>query len=74
MPNGNQQRYIDDYKKQHYDRINIFLPKGYKDSIKRLAAGKNLSVSKFILECIESQYEIEKTLAPSDEGAVNTVD
>lgn len=60
ISNGNKQRYIDDYKRQHYDRINIFLPIGYKEKIKRLASSKNLSVSKFILECIESQYPIDK--------------
>lgn len=58
VANSNQRRYIDDYKKQHYDRINIFLPKGYKDDIKKLAESENLSVSKFILKCIESQYNI----------------
>lgn len=46
-------RYINDYKKQHYDRFTLLLPKGEKDRLKKIAECKGKSLSAFILDVLK---------------------
>lgn len=48
-----QQKYIDGYNREHYDKVTIRLPKGEKDTLKSLATEKGLSVNGYILYLIE---------------------
>lgn len=36
------------YKKDHYDRINLQLPKGYKEKLKAAAEKEGLTMTEFI--------------------------
>ena len=40
------------YRKEHYDRINMFIPKGYNERIKEKAKGLNISLSEYIFTLI----------------------
>ena len=61
----NQQKYIDEYAREHYDRVTIKVPKGKKDTLRNLAIelhitddkGK-ISVNKLIVEAIEKTYGV----------------
>ena len=37
MPKFNPDKYADDYKRRNYDRINLLLPKGYRDKLRTAA-------------------------------------
>lgn len=50
-------QYNDEYKKAHYDRVNLLLPKGKRAEIAALASANGLSVSKFVLKVIEEWAE-----------------
>lgn len=45
--------YKNNYQKEHYDRINIILPKGLKDKIKEAATLMDASVSEYILMLVD---------------------
>ena len=53
-----QNRYIDEYKKEHYYRLVVHLPKEYRDKIKTAAnesTGGN--VTKLVTEAIDAYLE-----------------
>lgn len=50
---ANNNAYIEEYKKQHYDQINVLLPKGSKKVIQEYAKANGKSVSKLILDLLE---------------------
>lgn len=52
-----QQKAVNKYVKNNYDRINVTLPKGEKDLIKAHAAGKGESVNAFISRAIKETME-----------------
>ena len=54
-----QQTYVDEYKREHYDIIRATVPKGKRDEIKQAATLKGLSVSQFIVEALERQYGLD---------------
>lgn len=61
-----QNKYIDEYVKENYDRIVIKVPKGKKDLLKREAQNRNivddkgkLSVTRLIVEAIEQVYGVD---------------
>lgn len=53
----NRTEYKNAFSKEHYDRINISVPKGMRKIIRELAADKNLSVSAYVLELIRKDQE-----------------
>ncbi len=44
--------YKNNFTRNHYERLNLAVPKGMKDIIKSLAADKGLSVSAYLQELI----------------------
>ena len=53
---------VNRYISKNYDRINVTIPKGGREQIKRLAEENGESVNRFILKCIEAQTGISLTL------------
>lgn len=47
------------YNDKAYDRINVVVPKGYKETIKAYANDKNMSVNAFILNAIKNAIKDE---------------
>ena len=54
-----KQKYDAEYAKQAYDFIRLYVPKGKRAELKRLAEQHNLSVNRFIIEAVETQYHID---------------
>ena len=52
-----QQRAVNKYMKDNYDRVNLTLPKGQKDRIKAHAESRDESVNAFINRAIDSQIK-----------------
>ena len=48
-----QQKAVNKYVRNNYDRINVTLPKGRRDQLKEHARAKNESVNGFILRAID---------------------
>ena len=46
--------YINSYNNEHYDRINMFIPKGYKEQIKDRAKSLGISMSDYIFTLISN--------------------
>lgn len=53
-----QNRYIDEYKKAHYDRLVVHLPKGYKEKLKD-AANKHTggNVTRLVTTALDEYLE-----------------
>ena len=49
----NQIAYQNDYIKEKYDRINLTVPKGRKEEIKKKAASVGMSVNEYINSLID---------------------
>jgi hypothetical protein len=63
----NRTEYKNKFNKEHYERINISVPKGMKDVIKGLAHDKHLSLNAYILELVRKDQEgIFDTMQLSD--------
>lgn len=60
MSEFDQQEYTKKYNKSNYDRLELNLPKGAKETLKQQAKDDNLSLSKYILKCIDF-YEENKS-------------
>ena len=52
-----QQKAVNKYMSQNYDRINLMVPKGKKDTIKAHAESHGQSVNSFINEAIDEKME-----------------
>ena len=52
-----QQRAVNKYMKEKYDRVNLTLPKGKKDEIKAIAESRGESVNAFINRLIDEALE-----------------
>ncbi len=57
-----QQRAVNKYMKDNYDRVNLTLPKGQKDRIKAHAESRGESVNAFINRAISETLEREAGL------------
>jgi hypothetical protein len=55
MTKFNQQKYINQFKKENYDRITIEVPKGHKERLKKALDGK--SANSFLNEVIKNKIE-----------------
>ena len=47
-------KYRQNFQKENYDRIGVYLPKGAKAKIEQAAKAQNKSVNKFITDCVLS--------------------
>ena len=61
-----QNKYIDEYVNNNYDRVVIKIPKGKRDIIKKIATERNItddkgkvSVTRMIVEAIEEKYGVD---------------
>lgn len=55
-----QQASVNKYVKANYDRINVTMPKGQKDTIKAHAEARGESVNGFINRAIDETMERDK--------------
>ena len=56
-----QQRAVNKYVKNNYDRINVTLPKGQKDILREHAEKQKESVNAFIVRSINETMERDNT-------------
>ena len=57
----NQREYINNYKKEHYDKLSADLKKEDKERLVQICLEKKLTIKQFILHAIEDQEkELEK--------------
>lgn len=75
-----QQRAVHKYVKANYDRMELTVPKGRKDTIKAHAAVQGESVNGFINRAIDHEMERDTTGGPSEatgarlgEGAISII-
>ena len=73
VPKSNQ-RAVNKYVKNNYDRINVTMPKGKKDTIQAHAEAQGESVNGFINRAIDNQISQDRHNGPrtalqSTEGA-----
>ena len=61
-----QQRATNKYKKTNYDRVELVVPKGRKDTIKAHAAAQGESVNGFINRAIDEAMERDGQKRPSE--------
>ena len=52
-----QQKAVNKYMKENYDRINLVVPKGHRDMIKAHAQSRHESVNSFITRAIEETIQ-----------------
>ena len=62
-----QQRAVDKYVKLNYDRIEVKLPKGSKETVKAHAETRGESVNAFIGRAIQNQIERDNAAPDSAE-------
>lgn len=53
-----QQKYIREFTKENYDRIEFLVPKGRKNEVKQFAKLRGKSVTELVVEALESYYRI----------------
>lgn len=63
------QRAVNKYKKNNYDRIEITAPKGRRDEIKAHAEAQGESVNSFINRAISEAMERDGAAPAASEGA-----
>ena len=61
-----QQKAVNKYMAANYDRINLTVAKGRKDTIKAHAEAHSESVNGFINRAIDSQMEQDASIRPSE--------
>ena len=55
-----QQKAVNKYVKQNYDRVNVTMPKGKKDEYKAYAQSKGMSLNAYIIGLIEADIKKEQ--------------
>ena len=55
-----QQKAVNKYVKQNYDRVNVTMPKGKKDEYKSHAQSKGMSLNAYIISLIETDIKKEQ--------------
>lgn len=53
-------KYNNEYNKKSYDRINLTVPKGYREVIRDVANANGESVNEFILRLVRDEIENTK--------------
>lgn len=61
------QRAVNKYVKNNYDRINVTMPKGKKETIQVYAAAQGESVNGFINRAIDHEMERDREGGANDE-------
>ena len=56
-------KYINDYIKEKYDRINLMVPMGTKEVIKSKASGEGKSINEYINSLISADLEKKSGIA-----------
>lgn len=51
--------YVNEYQKEKYDRITIMVEKGKKEKYKAAAKKSGMSLSAFIMMCVDEKIEKE---------------
>ena len=64
----NRYDYINQHKREHYDRIELNVPKGYKEKIKAAAASHNMSVNEYVFMLITTDMEGGGVIPTKKEG------
>lgn len=64
-----QQASVNKYIKSNYDRINVTLPKGGRETLKAHAAAQGESVNAFVLRAITEAMERDKASLGASERA-----
>lgn len=59
-----QQKAVNKYVKNNYDRINVTFPKGQKEVLKQHAASQNESVNSFIVRSVKETMERDNSKKP----------
>ena len=54
-----QDAYVNVYKREHYDRATVMLPKGRRDVLKRYAAERGESLNAVIIAALEQYTGID---------------
>lgn len=55
-----QQKAVNKYMNENYDRINLTVPKGRKDEIKAAAAKAGESMNQYIVGAVDDRMERDK--------------
>ena len=50
-------KYINEYQKEKYDRITVLVDKGKKDLYKEAAEKEGLSLSAFVMKCVDEKIK-----------------
>ena len=58
IPKANQ-RAVNKYVKNNYDRINVTFPKGMRDRIKAVADANDMSVNGYITQLVIADMELK---------------
>ena len=51
----NRTEYKNNFGREHYERINLVVPKGMKDIIKALASSKGMSVNAYMQDLVRKE-------------------
>lgn len=63
-----QQKAVNKYVKENYDRVNVNMPKGKKDDVQACAARHGMSVNAYINAAIDEKMERDNAAAQPEEG------
>ena len=64
----NRTEYKNNFGREHYERINLVVPKGMKDIIKTLASSKGMSINAYmqdLLSFLNVVYSLQKLFLES---------
>ena len=67
-----QQKAVNKYVKNNYDRVNVTFPKGKKEIIKNYADRRGESVNSFIIRAVNENIERASSASVSTESALVT--
>lgn len=57
----NQYKYIADFKRENYDRLEVLLGKGNKKKLKELSKKSGSTVNQLVVTAVEEKYKIDLT-------------
>ena len=59
--NGNKfdaKKYVNDYKKEHYHQLRVWIPKNAKNVLESLSADTGKPISQLVIDAIEKTYNV----------------
>jgi len=57
MGDFDQAKYIQQYQRDNYDRVNIQVPKGIREEWKKIASSQGKSLNAFIVDAVEERIQ-----------------